>query len=113
MFVVVFKDLILRLVTMELKLGLEFGIGVMKERPQKRTRADIAPRRKMQPFEVPGEDLLLELSFAMGELCWCVSVIEFVIELTNLRVWCFCRVVYEDVLAGSFIITSPDFVLFR
>lgn len=65
MFMVVFNDL--RLVAMELNLGLEFGIGVMKEeRPQNRRRTDIAPTRKMQPFEDHGEDLLLEPSFAMG-----------------------------------------------
>jgi hypothetical protein len=73
--VVKFKDL--RLVAMELNLGLEFGIGVMKEeRPHIKRRADIAPARKMQPFEAHMEDLFLEPNFAMGELCLCGYVNE-------------------------------------
>ena len=56
---------------MELNLGLVFEIGVMKEeRPQIKRRADIAPRRKMQPLESHEEDLFLEPNFvAMDELC--------------------------------------------
>ncbi|PNX63561.1 hypothetical protein L195_g053568 [Trifolium pratense] len=57
----------LRWLAMELNLGLEFGIGLMKEeRPHIKRRADIAPPRKMQPFEAHMDDLFFEPNFAMA-----------------------------------------------